>query len=159
MYGCFTDVADDISNYVSLLVVLFRDEALQLLSIVDHIFDWTRDQYTPSILHQSKSPSRSSSIEITTDGDDSDICLLRFLVETLAKGLLNARYCDFERNAENISHILATSSTGLAKRGLSMSLYYRFRVLDAPHYRRQRQYYASILLLLRPKPSYTLAKH
>lgn len=27
-----------------------RDEALQLLLILDHIFDWARDQYRPSIL-------------------------------------------------------------------------------------------------------------
>jgi len=66
--------------------VRFRDEALQLLLIIDHIFDWARDQYRPSILRHIKSLSKSSSTGTMTDSDDSDIWSLRSPVENLAKG-------------------------------------------------------------------------
>lgn len=64
----------------------FRDEALQLLLIVDHIFDWARDSYRPSILRHIKSLSKPSSAGIMPDSDDSDIWSLRSPVENMAKG-------------------------------------------------------------------------
>jgi hypothetical protein len=49
--------------------VLSHDKALQLLLIVDYIFDWARDLYRPSILRQLKS--------IATDKDYDTVSLTR----------------------------------------------------------------------------------
>lgn len=54
-----------------------QDNAHQLLLIIDHIFDWARGNYMPSILRQIQSLSAVDSSETMTIGDDSDIWSLR----------------------------------------------------------------------------------
>lgn len=106
VYGCFTDITNEILEYVRLtrkryaiitnciictiiqltsiqrIVSLWKgsmrskDEASQLLLIIDHIFDWARDSYTRSLLRQIRSLSAVDSSETMTIGD-SDIWSLR----------------------------------------------------------------------------------
>jgi hypothetical protein len=54
-----------------------KDSSLQLLLIVDYIFDWARDIYRPSILKQLKSILTGSAFNQITLTDDSDIVSMR----------------------------------------------------------------------------------
>lgn len=57
--------------------IFFEDSSLQLLLIVDYIFDWARDIYRPSILRQLKSIVVGSAFDQVSLTDDSDIMSLR----------------------------------------------------------------------------------
>lgn len=50
-----------------------RDNALQLLLIVDYIFDWARDVYRPSLLRQLKSLITGEDYDQVSLAPDSDI--------------------------------------------------------------------------------------
>ena len=52
--------------------ILSLDAALQPLLIVDHIFDWARDEYRPDILHRLTMLSDPDFGDTATIGDDSD---------------------------------------------------------------------------------------
>ena len=54
-----------------------KDSSLQLLLIVDYIFDWARDIYRPSILRQLKSLVTGSTFDQISLTDDSDIISMR----------------------------------------------------------------------------------
>jgi hypothetical protein len=54
-----------------------KDSSLQLLLIVDYIFDWARDIYRPSILRQLKSLVTGSTFDQISLADDSDIISMR----------------------------------------------------------------------------------
>jgi hypothetical protein len=54
-----------------------RDAALQLLLIVDYIFDWARDSYRPAILTELRLLSTADTAEISTTFTDSDIYSMR----------------------------------------------------------------------------------
>jgi hypothetical protein len=54
-----------------------EDGSLQLLLIVDYIFDWARDIYRPSILRQLKSILTGSAFDQISLTDDSDIVSMR----------------------------------------------------------------------------------
>lgn len=54
-----------------------QDGSLQLLLIVDYIFDWARDIYRPSILRQLKSLVTGSTFDQISLTDDSDIISMR----------------------------------------------------------------------------------
>ena len=54
-----------------------KDSFLQLLLIVDYIFDWARDIYQPSILRQLKSLVTGLAFDQISLTDDSDIMSMR----------------------------------------------------------------------------------
>jgi hypothetical protein len=54
-----------------------KDSSLQLLLIVDYIFDWARDIYRPYILRQLKSLATGSTFDQISLTDDSDIMSMR----------------------------------------------------------------------------------
>jgi len=54
-----------------------QDSSLQLLLIVDYIFDWARDIYRPSILRQLKSLVTGSTFDQISLTNDSDIISMR----------------------------------------------------------------------------------
>ena len=62
--------------------ILSKDAALQLLLIVDYIFDWARDVYRPSILRQSKSVATGKAFDQVSLTDESGIFSLRNYVTT-----------------------------------------------------------------------------
>ena len=55
----------------------FKDNALQLILIVDYIMDWARDVYRPSILRQLKSIGTGKAYDEVSLATDSDIFSLR----------------------------------------------------------------------------------
>src|SRR5271156_748325 len=57
--------------------ILSKDGALQLLLIVDYIFDWARDIYRPSILRQLRSLASGEAYDQITLATDSDIMSMR----------------------------------------------------------------------------------
>lgn len=57
--------------------IMSEDKSLQLLLIVDYIFDWARDVYRPSILRQLKSIVTGSPFDQISLTDDSDIASMR----------------------------------------------------------------------------------
>jgi len=57
--------------------ILTKDSALQLLLIVDYIFDWARDIYRPSILRQLKSLASGEAYDQISLANDSDIMSMR----------------------------------------------------------------------------------
>ncbi|KAH8805455.1 hypothetical protein F5884DRAFT_799316 [Xylogone sp. PMI_703] len=57
--------------------IMSKDSSLQLLLIVDYIFDWARDIYRPSILRQLKSLVTGSTFDQISLADDSDIISMR----------------------------------------------------------------------------------
>ncbi|EPE33464.1 hypothetical protein GLAREA_06477 [Glarea lozoyensis ATCC 20868] len=57
--------------------IVSKDSSLQLLHIVDYIFDWARDIYRPSILSQLKSTVTGSAFDQVTLSNDSDIFSMR----------------------------------------------------------------------------------
>ena len=54
-----------------------KDSSLQLLLIVDYIFDWARDIYRPSILRQLKSLVTGLTFDQVSLTDDSDMISMR----------------------------------------------------------------------------------
>lgn len=57
--------------------IMDRDDALQLLLIVDYVFDWARDVYRPLILRQLKSLTTDKPYDQVSMVSDSDIFSLR----------------------------------------------------------------------------------
>jgi hypothetical protein len=57
--------------------IMSKDGALQLLLIVDYIFDWARDIYRPSILRQLKSLASGEAYDQISLANDSDIMSMR----------------------------------------------------------------------------------
>jgi hypothetical protein len=57
--------------------IMSKDSALQLLLIVDYIFDWARDIYRPSILRQLKSLASGEACDQISLANDSDIMSMR----------------------------------------------------------------------------------
>ena len=56
---------------------MFKDSALQLLLIVDYIFDWARDIYRPSVLRLLKSVASGQAYDQVSLAHDSDIMSLQ----------------------------------------------------------------------------------
>ena len=67
--------------------------ALQLLLIVDYIFDWARDVYRPSILRQLKSLATGGAYDEITVTDDSDLASLRGDIVSWIPSPPSARNC------------------------------------------------------------------
>jgi hypothetical protein len=101
VYGCFVSNSEN-SRYVSFRLfplrlwsdpdrliliqdivqlwdgaIMSKDSALQLLLIVDYIFDWARDIYRPSILRQLKSLASGEAYDQISLANDSDIMSMR----------------------------------------------------------------------------------
>lgn len=57
--------------------ITFKDNALQLILIVDYIMDWARDVYRPSILRQLKSIATGKPYDEVSVATDSDIFSMR----------------------------------------------------------------------------------
>ncbi|PQE30536.1 1,4-alpha-glucan branching enzyme protein [Rutstroemia sp. NJR-2017a WRK4] len=57
--------------------IMSKDSSLQLLLIVDYIFDWARDIYRPYVLRQLKSLVTGSTFDQISLTDDSDIMSMR----------------------------------------------------------------------------------
>ena len=54
-------------------VLLSKDAALQLLLIIDHIFDWARDSYRPAILRHLRSLGSNDANDTMSISNDSDV--------------------------------------------------------------------------------------
>lgn len=63
-------------------MLLSKDGALQLLLIIDHIFDWARDVYRPAIFHHLKYLSSNDASDTISIANDSDIFSLNNPVRT-----------------------------------------------------------------------------
>ncbi|KAF2177247.1 hypothetical protein K469DRAFT_809553 [Zopfia rhizophila CBS 207.26] len=80
VYGCYVTNGEPKSFEIVLLwngSLLSRDDSLQLVLILDYIFDWARDVYRPSILLQLKSIASGKAYDEVSFFEDSDVQSLR----------------------------------------------------------------------------------
>ncbi|KAK2760893.1 hypothetical protein FQN54_002133 [Arachnomyces sp. PD_36] len=77
--------------------LMHKDHALQLIHIVDTIFDWARDIYRPTILRQLKSIATSTSFD-QVSLIDSDVHSMRGSIPDWIRGLPNTSAEDLPDN-------------------------------------------------------------
>ncbi|TVY81443.1 hypothetical protein LSUE1_G006252 [Lachnellula suecica] len=80
VYGCCMSEGETIGYDIFQLwdgSIMSNEGSLQLLLIVDYIFDWARDIYRPAILRQFKALITGDNYDQVSLGDDSDIFSMR----------------------------------------------------------------------------------
>ena len=94
--------------------IMSKDSALQLLLIVDYIFDWARDIYRPSILRQLKSLASGEVYDQISLADDSDIMSMRRRVSDWIPPPPSTVGSDFDAESVNPTVVLLLrKETGL----------------------------------------------
>jgi hypothetical protein len=83
-----------------------KDSALQLLLIVDYIFDWARDIYRPSILRQLKSLASGEAYDQISLANDSDIMSMRRHVSDWIQPPPSTVGSDFDAESANPTVVL-----------------------------------------------------
>jgi hypothetical protein len=86
--------------------IMSKDSALQLLLIVDYIFDWARDIYRPSILRQLKSLSNGEAHDQISLANNSDIMSMRGQISDWIQPPPSAVGSDFDAESANPSVVL-----------------------------------------------------
>jgi hypothetical protein len=83
-----------------------KDSALQLLLIVDYIFDWARDIYRPSILRQLKSLASGEAYDQISLANDSDIMSMRRHISDWIQPPPSTVGSDFDAESANPTIVL-----------------------------------------------------
>jgi hypothetical protein len=86
--------------------IMSKDSALQLLLIVDYIFDWARDIYRPSILRQLKSLASGEAYDQISLANDSDIMSMRRHISDWIQPPPSTVGSDFDAESANPTVVL-----------------------------------------------------
>jgi hypothetical protein len=86
--------------------IMSKDSALQLLLIVDYIFDWARDIYRPSILRQLKSLASGEAYDQISLANDSDIMSMRRHISDWIQPPPSTVVSDFDAESANPTVVL-----------------------------------------------------